>query len=156
MVSDENPYKDEVFGKNGEIPAYEDVTDFFLRNRWMDLLFYRYMESALTKEYCRRNGYDYLCPHCQGHGHLWYSEEVKQLSDNFEKMEPPTGDGYQLWEDTSEGSPQSPVFATFEELCEWCEDNATTFGSYRATKEEWMQMLNEGFVHHTEGSITFM
>lgn len=156
MVSDENPYKDELFGKDVKIPAYEDVADFFLRNRWMDMQFDHCMESALIQEYCRRNGYDYLCPHCHGDGQLWYSEEVKQLSENFKKMEPPIGDGYQLWENTSEGSPQSPVFATLDELCEWCGNNATTFGDYTATKEEWKQMLTDDFVHHTEGNITFM
>jgi hypothetical protein len=50
----------------------------------------------------------------------------------------------------------SPVFATLEELCEWCADNATTFGSSRATKEEWMQMLDSKFVYHQEGNIIFL
>ncbi|MDR0819316.1 MAG: hypothetical protein LBN43_07075 [Oscillospiraceae bacterium] len=52
-------------------------------------------------------------------------------------FEPPTGGGYQLWETTTEGSPQSPVFPTLNDLCEWCEKNATTFANFQATKEEW-------------------
>lgn len=63
------------------------------------------------------------------------------VDDGEEQYDPPTGDGFQLWETTSEGSPQSPVFATLEELCAWCEDNATTFASFKATKEQWFKML---------------
>ena len=71
-------------------------------------------------------------------------------------LDPPDGDGYQLWETTSEGSPDSPVFTTLEELCAWCEGNATTFGSGRASAEEWREMLENDSVHHTEGCITFI
>ena len=52
------------------------------------------------------------------------------------KYDPPGGEGYQLWETTSEGSPLSPVFTSLESLCVWCERNATTFGKYTATKED--------------------
>lgn len=34
----------------------------------------------------------------------------------WEKTEPPTGEGWQLWETVSEGSPISPVFPTQDEF----------------------------------------
>ena len=71
-------------------------------------------------------------------------------------LEPPDGEGYQLWETTSEGSPSSPVFATLDELCVWCAENATTFASYTATAEEWKQMLGDGMVYHQEGDAIFL
>lgn len=71
-------------------------------------------------------------------------------------VEPPTGGGYQLWETTSEGSPSSPVFKTLDELCGWCELNATTFASFKASKEEWKQMLDDDFVFHQSGNAIFM
>ena len=71
-------------------------------------------------------------------------------------FDPPKGKGYQLWETTSEGSPTSPVFRTLDELCEWCEKNATTFGSFKATKDEWKKMLVEDDVHHKEGNCIFV
>jgi len=71
-------------------------------------------------------------------------------------LEPPTGEGYQLWETTSEGSPSSPVFKTLDELCTWCEENATTFASHTATAAEWKKMLSEDFVHHQEGNAIFL
>lgn len=54
-------------------------------------------------------------------------------------MEPPTGDGYQLWETTSEGSPISPIFTTIEELAEWCEDGVTIFGFKKLSKGAWLE-----------------
>jgi hypothetical protein len=71
-------------------------------------------------------------------------------------LEPPTGEGYQLWETTSEGSPQSPVFASLDELCEWCAENATTFADYTTTADEWKRMLEDDMVIHQEGNIIFM
>ena len=93
-----------------------------------------------------------ICPRCKGKG-----IEPDKLTDYeaWQPTEPPEGDGYQLWEDCSEGSPVSPVFQTLDELCEWCETGATTFGSSRATKEEWKQMLSDGFVFHQEGNVIF-
>jgi hypothetical protein len=142
-----------LFG-DGEIPSYENITDYFLK--YGDMEFDGCIEWALINEYCRRNGYEVLCPHCKGNGTIYINEEIEKLNDEWRPIEPPEGDGYQLWETTSEGSPVSPVFATLDELCEWCEDNATTFGTSKATKEEWMQMLDDGFVCHKEGNIIFM
>lgn len=137
-----------------EIPAFEDCCDFFLKHGTFGI------ESTFTYtmgvEYCRRNGFDDTCHHCEGSGTVWQSEEVHRLHEEWEPIEPPTGEGYQLWETTSEGSPKSPVFATFDELCEWCEKNATTFASYKATKEEWAKMLDDGFVCHQEGNVIMM
>lgn len=84
------------------------------------------------------------CPDLHKHFHITPS------------IEPPTGEGYQLWETTSEGSPASPVFATLDELCEWCEPNATTFASCTATAEKWRQMLDNDFVYHKQGSSIFI
>ncbi len=64
---------------------------------------------------------------------------------------------YQLYENTSEGTPVGPPFATLEEVANHAEVNATTFGHFRATKEEWLRMLSPGgIVTHTEGNITFI
>lgn len=93
------------------------------------------------------------CKTCGGHA---IDPEVREKYEAWEAHDPPTGPGYQLWQDTSEGSPISPVFATLDELCQWAEKNATTFGSSRASAAEWKKMLlEEGFVHHKEGNMVF-
>lgn len=71
-------------------------------------------------------------------------------------LAPPKGEGYQLWETTTEGSPMSPVFTTLDELCEWCEINATTFAHFKATKEQWKSMLEDDCVCHKEGNVVFL
>ena len=58
------------------------------------------------------------------------------------EIEPPSGEGYQLWETTSEGSPMSPVFKTPEELAQWLFDNkASSFGHNTASYEHWLNFI---------------
>lgn len=47
------------------------------------------------------------------------------------------------------------MFETLDKLCEWAEDNATTFGSAHASKDQWKAMLYDGFVKHQEGNMIF-
>lgn len=156
IVADDKRLRQQFFGcDKSEVPPYEELKEWLLRNG----LFHRHdaiFVSMMTDEYCRRNGYESTCPHCGGSGLVWQTDEVKRLHEAWEPIEPPTGEGYQLWETTSEGSPKSPVFATFDALCEWCADNATTFADYKATKEEWAKMLGDDFVCHKEGNVIMM
>lgn len=94
-----------------------------------------------------------ICKTCKGDA---LDPAVKALHEAWEKFEPPTGEGFQLWETTSEGSPISPVFATLDALCEWAATNATTFGSCRASAADWKRMLNDGLVCHQQGNAVFL
>ena len=52
---------------------------------------------------------------------------------------------YQMYEDTTEGTPISPVMATPEELARWLADNgASSFGRSTATYEQWLGMIEVG------------
>ena len=64
----------------------------------------------------------------------------------------------QLYENTTEGTPISPVFleSEIEKLCAYAAENCSTFADYKATKEEWQSMLDKDFVHHTQGNVTFI
>lgn len=75
-----------------------------------------------------------ICKTCGGEA---IDPKNKKKYEEWEYYEPPKGEGFQLWETTSEGSPESPVFETIDKLCEWCEKNATTFASSKTTKERW-------------------
>lgn len=96
------------------------------------------------------------CRYCKGEGCIWQSPEVRALHEAWEDFDPPKGDGFQLWQTTSEGAPVSPVFATLDDLCAWCSTGATTFGSARATAAQWRSMLDDGFVARVEGGNVFM
>jgi hypothetical protein len=56
-----------------------------------------------------------ICPTCSGTGNT-ATPEQRAKADAWRTTPPPTGDGWQLWETVSEGSPVTPVFATAEEL----------------------------------------
>lgn len=87
----------------------------------------------------------YGCPGFQN----YIATFVKQL-------EPPAGEGYQLWGTTTEGEPRSPVFDSLDGLCEWCAENDTIFANIKATKEEWKEMLDADFVHAEVGNTIFI
>lgn len=88
----------------------------------------------------KRLGIETTCSHCEGEGRVWPSEEARLACENWTKTEPPTGEGYQMWETVSEGSPISPVFATPHELAlhmsktRWGADTGTSY-------EAWMNMI---------------
>jgi hypothetical protein len=52
------------------------------------------------------------CPTCSGFGTTEEYEGQHADYDAWTETDPPTGDGWQLWETVSEGSPVTPVFPT--------------------------------------------
>ncbi len=48
---------------------------------------------------------------------------------------------FMLYEDTTEGTPLSPAFATLEEVAEYAAKHCSTFADFKATAEEWLRML---------------
>jgi hypothetical protein len=87
------------------------------------------------------------CASCGGDPHVWPSPEIKAAYENWTETEPPVGDGFQLWETTSEGSPISPVFATMEELCQYAAQHCSVFASEKVSAERWREMLDADHVY---------
>jgi hypothetical protein len=53
---------------------------------------------------------------------------------------------YMMYEDTTEGTPISPAFATIEELARWLSDNgASAFGYMTASYEAWLNTCKVGW-----------
>jgi hypothetical protein len=92
----------------------------------------------------------YKCSACDGTGVDPRDQEIVDAWDAMpsEDKDPPTGDGYQLWETTSEGSPISPAFESLDELCDYAAEHCSVFGSDMITSSEWKSMLDDGFVTH--------
>lgn len=137
---------------NGYRPSAEEVNDWSLRGLGHDSI----NEWICVEARCKRADVERECHFCDGEGTLWPTPKIKQQSEDWTPEEPPTGEGFQLWQTTSEGSPVSPVFDSLDALCEWCSSNATTFGSFTASAEEWRQMLEADFVHAAEGNMIFL
>jgi hypothetical protein len=153
---------------NGYLPTPEDVNLWSLEGMGHDAI----NQGVCVKARCLREGLPYLCAVCNGSAYqvmnksalrsllatsylLHAVEELpdgeispdilEKFYDRWERIEPPTGEGFQLWCDRL---PKSPVFKSLEELCSWTEGNATIFGNERATKEQWLKMLSTGLVYH--------
>jgi hypothetical protein len=107
--------------------------------------------DSINKHVCvearaKRMGLYGQCEACGGDGEIWPSPEVRAASEAWEPTEPPVGEGWQMWETTSEGSPMSPVFATPEELARWLADTGTSsFGRDTATYDQWLSMIRAGW-----------
>ena len=82
------------------------------------------------------------CEECAGSGEFWANEEDRVTAEAWERTPPPKGDGWQMWETTSDGSPISPVFATPEELATWLADTrASSFGPITNDYDTWLKMI---------------
>jgi hypothetical protein len=123
------------------IPTAAQVNEWSLRGMGHDSLNAGIAVSAR----CKREGFTDTCPACAGHGSVERYPGQRAEAEAWEPQEPPAGDGWQLWETTSEGSPKSPVFATAEELAAWCAGNATAFADIRWTRAEWLRSFLGGY-----------
>lgn len=121
---------------NGYIPTARDVNDWNIKS-----LMGHVSCCVPIKARCEREGVPHLCPTCNGNGSVWDSPESEKRYDEWESFEPPAGEGYQIWETVSEGSPVSPVFSEPETLARWMARNH--FGCYAGTTEEqWLAFIN--------------
>lgn len=99
---------------------------------------------------CARLGETHLCATCEGFGSVERYEGQRAEAETWVSTDPPEGDGWQMWETTSEGSPISPVFATPEELAAWCINGVTVFGGTKASRDQWLKIITgEDFAHVT-------
>jgi hypothetical protein len=51
---------------------------------------------------------------------------------------------WQMYEDTTEGTPISPVCGSQEELAQWLVDHETLFGKMTGTYDEWLSLIHHG------------
>lgn len=97
-------------------------------------------QHVCLKARIKRMGEVLECASCEGDGHVWPSTELKELCDNWEETEPPEGEGWQVWETVTGGSPVSPVFVTEEELQNWLihEKGYSEGAAEQFTKSGWV------------------
>jgi hypothetical protein len=70
-----------------------------------------------------------ICKTCGGSASLEDYPGQAADQDAWEGTEPPSGEGWQVWETVSEGSPISPVFPDRESLVEWLTSPAYSWGT---------------------------
>lgn len=121
---------------NGYIPTAKEVNEWSHRGFGHDSL----NANICVEARCKREGYEYLCEKCKGRCYLWPSREVEKQYNDWKPTEPPAGEGYQIWETVSEGSPTTPVFATPRGLAKWAAENENY---YDITLEKWEKWITE-------------
>ena len=119
----------------------------------LNTIWYGYYSS-----YCHDSDYSAGgCDNCKRFATLKGIALTSYGCPDFEPfLGPPKGEGFQLWETTTEGSPVSPVFETLDELCEWCESNYTVIAVMKVSKEQWKEMLDADFVYAKVGNAVFI
>lgn len=118
-------------------PTPEEVNEWSIRSFGHDSI----NQWIVVDTECKRLGVPSMCDHCHGEGEIWPSDEAKALYEAWERSEPAAGDGYQIWETVSEGSPISPVFATPEELARYMAGRPWG-GDPGSSYESWMSFIN--------------
>lgn len=126
------------------IPRAEEVNEWEKRGRLEghDEINRHYLVQAR----CLRLGVYGHCARCHGKGEIKPPRKQKKQWKKWKEYEPPAGEGWQLWDTCSDGSPISPVFNSAEGLADWCEKNATLFGDEGTTRENWLKMFLEDFI----------
>lgn len=104
---------------NGYIPEPWEVNLWSLAGFGHDSI----NQWIIVKAKCKRLGVHYQCAACGGSGNVWDSPESKVAFDTWKPTEPPVGEGWQVWETVTEGSPISPVFRAITKLKEWLMEN---------------------------------
>lgn len=97
------------------VPTPEQVNTWSLRGLGHDSI----NAGVVIEARCKCEGVAETCSTCDGYGTMEACPGQRAEAEAWQPAEPPTGEGWQLWETVSEGSPVSPVFATAEELAHW-------------------------------------
>lgn len=84
------------------------------------------------------------CATCSGKGEV-ATDEQRAAHESWTSTEPPEGDGYQLWETVSEGSPISPVFNSAEGLARWMTDNRCTVNGPMSSYDAALRFVEAGW-----------
>ena len=106
--------------------------DWPLKKRW-----YGYVINK-----CLDGDHNLSCDDCRRFAEIKNIKLDKTKCPDLEILEVPKGEGWQMWETTTEGSPISPVFKTPEKLAQWLvNNNVSTFGNNIATYDQWLKMI---------------
>lgn len=76
--------------------------------------------------------------------------EGVNLYEEWKPIEPPMGEGWQLWiKPAPEGYPRSPVFKSAEDLAKWCSE------TFKTSYDEWLTWVRDSGVVTLRSSPTF-
>jgi hypothetical protein len=138
------PGKGWVDLENPVHPTAAQVNEWSLRGMGHDGI----NAHVVIKARCARYGTPILCATCEGHGNIEKYPGQREECENWKWIEPPEGEGWQLWETVTEGSPISPVFETPEKLARWMSSPAYSWGVSNGSDigyEDALAFVKEGW-----------
>lgn len=95
----------------------------------------------------KKAGLDHTpCSKCKGRFSVYLSPEAERRSKRWKPIQPPLGEGWQLWEGVSSGSPVTPVFATAEELIQHLVNEGECTGDRYSEKGARNLVLGAGWM----------
>lgn len=100
--------------------------------------------QMLARYRCERLGLPTECATCEGHGHLATPEQLA-VYDAWVPAEVPTGEGWQMWENVSEGSPVTGVFETKEGLARHLYQTGQGLMSHFGSYEQALGFVEAGW-----------
>jgi len=100
------------------VPTAEQVNEWSLFGMGHDAI----NASVVIRSRCKREVVEATCPTCEGHGSVEVYPGQRAEAEAWEPTDPPEGEGWQLWETVTEGSPISPVFDSADGLAAWMSD----------------------------------
>ena len=84
-----------------------------------------------------------LDPPAQAETYAEFAGERPDPKDYMPLFRPEEAGAYRMYETTTEGTPISPAFETREALAEWLVDHASLFGDRFASRDRWMEVIEE-------------
>lgn len=118
-------------------PTAEQVNEWSLKGFGHDSI----NAHVVIKARCEREGLPLTCATCGGEGSFEAYPGQREEAEAWERTDPPEGEGWQLWQTVSEGSPISPVFATPEELARWMSSPAYSWGASKGEEISYESAL---------------
>jgi len=121
-INDEGETRYRWHRNDNPAPSADEVNQRAANN---GMLYDCITQNILVRYRCERLGVPHYCGTCGGSAQVG-DEVLKEAHDAWEPTAPPAGDGWQVWETTSEGSPVTPVFASAERLARFiaCPDRS--------------------------------
>lgn len=132
--------------KGGYIPLYRGDGGRFAKadKEWNEG--YRQWQKGLREDWAKPGEYIPLTPDERGMRFSDWHGGRPSPDDYMPDWPESERTHLMMYEDTSEGTPISPAFATPEELAQWLADNkASMFGYQSGTYEQWLPTCKGGW-----------
>jgi len=123
--------------QNGYIPTPQEVNAWHILSMGHDSL----NANVCIEARCKRENFSVRCNECNGNGNIWHPADAEQKAEEWQQIEPPTGEAYQIWETVSEGSPISPAFSDPHILAEWMANSKPWGADQSMSADQWLKWI---------------